>query len=134
MIVLDTNVCIAIMRDPIQSDTLIAMLQRFDVSNAVISTVSLYELEMGVVGRAGEVQARGSLTMLLAGPISVALLTDEAACAAAQLNAAARKRGLQLASLDSLIAGHALSLGASLVTSDTKLMAALSGVEVISWR
>ncbi len=134
MIVLDTNVCITIMRDPDQSDKLVEMLQENGLSFAVISSVSLYELEMGVLGRVGEKQARESLSMLLAGPIRVEPLTDGAARNGAKLNVAARKRGQQLSALDSLIAGHALDLGGTLVTSDVRLAAAMGEVEVVSWR
>jgi tRNA(fMet)-specific endonuclease VapC len=134
MILLDTNVCIEIMRDPDQSETLVTLLLHNGVSFAVISSVSLYELEMGVVGRGGEKQARASLIMLLNGPIRVEPLTASAARSGAVLNAAARNQGQQLSALDGLIAGHAVALGATLVTNDARLAAAVSEIEVISWR
>lgn len=134
MILLDTNVCIAIMRDPTQSDKLVLILDDNGDAYAVISSVSLYELEMGVLGRLREKQARQSLIMLLNGPIRVEPLGDAAARCGAQLSEAARNRGQQLSALDALIAGHALALGATLVTNDARLAAASVGeLEVLNW-
>lgn len=134
MILLDTNVCITIMRHPDQSETLVRLLLHDGVSFAMISSVSLYELETGVLGRVGEKQARASLTMLLNGPVRVEPLTASAARAGAKLSAAARNRGQQLSALDSLIAGHAVALGATLVTADVRLAQAVEDIEVVSWR
>lgn len=134
MILLDTNVCIEIMRNPDQSEMLVRLLLYNGVSFAMISSVSLYELEMGVLGRGGEKHARASLAMLLNGPFRVEPLTASAARAGAALNAAARNRGQQLSALDSLIAGHAVALGATLVTADACLAQAVKDIEVVSWR
>lgn len=135
MIVLDTNVCIEVMRDPNQSEKLVELLARNSVAFAVLSSVSLYELEMGILGRVGEKQARMSLNALLNGPLQVEPLANLAARNAAKLNAAARNRGQQLSALDSLIAGHASALGAMLVTSNARFAAAIMGeVEVVLWR
>jgi tRNA(fMet)-specific endonuclease VapC len=134
MFLLDTNVCIAMMRDPNKTLKLTQMLKEAGGADAVISSISRYELEMGVLGRVGEKQARQSLTSLLKGPVRVEALTDTAAREGARLNAHARLRGKELSSLDSLIAGHAIALGATLVTADAKLAEAVSEIEVVNWR
>jgi predicted nucleic acid-binding protein len=43
-------------------------------------------------------------------------------------------KGTQLSAYDGLIAGHAIALGATLVTADAKLTQAVSEIEVVSWR
>jgi predicted nucleic acid-binding protein len=70
----------------------------------------------------------------LKGPIVIEPLSEGGARAGATLNAGARRRGQELSTPDSLIAGHAIALGATLVTSDGKLAAAMSEFNVISWR
>jgi tRNA(fMet)-specific endonuclease VapC len=122
------------MRHPDQSNRLLDLLDAYNVQKAVISAVTLYELEMGVIGRRGEKEARASLTQLLSGPVCLMPLSDNAARCAARLNASARARGQELSSLDGLIAGHAMELGATLVTDDARLAMAVGEVDVVRWR
>jgi predicted nucleic acid-binding protein len=98
-----------------------------------MSSVSLFELEVGVVGRQGEAFARQRLTAILSGPIQVEPFDNRGAITGAQIAAKARFEGKQLSSVDAMIAGHAAVLNAKLVTDDAKLAAALSGVDVIGW-
>jgi tRNA(fMet)-specific endonuclease VapC len=122
------------MRDPDETLKLTQMLKEAGGADAIVSSVSVYELEMGVLGRAGEKRARQSLETLIRGPIRIESLTHAAARAGAMLNAAARMHGKELSPLDSLIAGHAAALGVTLVTDDARLAAAVGEIEVVRWR
>jgi tRNA(fMet)-specific endonuclease VapC len=130
---LDTNVCIAVMRDPVQADRLKIFAATDTFEQTAISSITLYELEAGIVGRKGEIAARASLDAFLDGPIYIAKFDDHAARASARLSATVRAKGQQLSAMDTLIAGHAAALDAILITSDDRLRSALPEGRVVGW-
>lgn len=131
---LDTNVYIALMREPIEFQKFAKIIESGQWREVYMSSVTLFELEMGVLGRHGEAIARQRLSALLSGPIAIVPFTNDAAIEAARIATHARQMGRQLSAIDALIAGHANALGATLVTSDAKLAQAVSEIEVVTWR
>jgi tRNA(fMet)-specific endonuclease VapC len=131
---LDTNVFIALMREPLEFQKFATIMESGQWREVYMSSITLFELEMGVLGRIGEAIARQRLSALLSGPIAIVPFTKDAAIEAARIATQARQMGRQLSAIDALIAGHAIALGATLVTSDAKLAGALDGIEVVNWR
>jgi len=126
---LDTNICIYLMkRQPPQ------VRERFAecfVGEVVISTITLAELEFGVVC-SGDSQSRNQAALdSLLEDIPVAPFDTSAARAYGPLRAANRERNKD--ALDKLIASHALSLGVTLVTNNEADFRGLFGLVVENW-
>ena len=92
-----------------------------------MSAIRRYELENGIAGRAGLADKRRSLDALLASCLEEAPFDATAAIQASRTNAHARSIGKGLSATDAMIAGHAASLGAALLTGDARIMEALPG-------
>ena len=126
---LDTNICIYIMkRDPKQ---VLCRLEALHQGEAVISVVTHAELraglEMQTAHRAHDEQVLGLLIRSIP-----ALAFDEAAAVSyGVLRAAVRDRDRD--ALDRLIAAHAVSVGATLVTNNEADFKDYPGLVVENW-
>ena len=125
---LDTNICIYLMSS--MSPKLDARFASLYVGDVCVSTITLGELRVGV---------EKSLDRKLDEKILTALLRDlvvlpfdaEAALAYGVLRAVAPSR--QVNAMDRLIAAHAISLPAVLVTNNEKDFKGYSGLVVENW-
>ena len=125
---LDTNICIYLMSS--LSPKLDARFASLYVGDACVSTITLGELRVGV---------EKSLDRKLDEKILTALLRDlvvlpfdaEAALAYGVLRAVAPSR--QVNAMDRLIAAHAISLQAVLVTNNEKDFKGYPGLVVENW-
>jgi predicted nucleic acid-binding protein len=103
-------------------------------ASIVMSAVCRYELENGIAGRAGRADKRRALDALLVTYLEEAPFNTAAAVEASRINAHARKIGKGLSATDAMIAGHAASLGAALLTGDTRIVEALpDDVATLHW-
>jgi tRNA(fMet)-specific endonuclease VapC len=127
---LDSNICIALIKQ--QPARLIATLQRRPVSEVGISSISLAELEFGVSKSLHKQRNEAALAEFIA-PLNVATFDAPAARSYGDIRANLEKRGQPIGSLDTLIAGHALSLGAVLVTNNTREFRKVTGLKVEDW-
>ena len=59
--------------------------------------------------------------------------TKSDALEAGRLNAGLKKSGLPIGPADTLIAGHALSLGVTLITNNTKHFSKVPGLQIANW-
>jgi tRNA(fMet)-specific endonuclease VapC len=131
---LDTNVCIDLIREkdtPVSTAFLGAVLQG---RKLVLSSITAYELEIGVIRRGRKPRDVAATRDFFNGPIESVDFDLSASRKAAALCARLLTEGRQLSAYDGLIAGHAIALGATLVTADGKLTEAVSEIEVVSWR
>lgn len=121
---LDTNVLSEVCR-PAPDRNVLDWLDRLDEDRAFISVVSLAEIRRGIVLLA-EGRRREALSAWLAHDLpqrfAGRLLPVDvgAALAWGDLMAAAKRRGIGLASMDGLIGATALAHGLTLVTRNTK--------------
>ena len=97
-----------------------------------ISSVSLYELEVGIAKSAHSAKRRKQFDTFLAS-VSVLPFERAAARAAAMLRVELERRGLPIGPLDNLIAGVALAHRATLVTRNTREFSRLPNLSVIDW-
>jgi tRNA(fMet)-specific endonuclease VapC len=126
---LDTNICIYLMKH--QPPQVQARFAECFVGDVVMSAITLAELAFGVAC-SGEAQARNqALLNSLLEDILVAPFEAQAARAYGPLRAAHRERNKD--ALDKLIASHALSLGATLVTNNEADFRAFAGLTVENW-
>lgn len=126
---LDTNICIYLMKH--QPPQVRARFAECYVGDVVISAITLAELESGVA-RSGDA-AMHNQTVLdsLLEDIPVAPFDRPAARAYSPLRAADRERSKD--ALDKLIASHAMSLGATLVTTNEADFRGFGGLTVENW-
>lgn len=134
MLLLDTNVCIDLLRaqETDLSEKFFQAVLRGD--DLIISSITAFELENGVLRRGNRPSDVGALSRFFEGPLRLADFNLAAAKTSADLAARLLEQGKQLSAYDALIAGHAMALGAVLVTADRKLTEALVDVDVVDWR
>ena len=129
MNLLDTNICIHIInaKPP-------AVLQRFKgyrMGEIGLCSVVAAELAFGVA-KSGSARNRQALEMFLA-PLLILPFDDPAFWAYGDLRADLERRGTPIGSLDTMIAAHALSQQATLITNNTREFAQVPGLHVENW-
>jgi tRNA(fMet)-specific endonuclease VapC len=134
MLLLETNVCIDLIREQetdLSEKFFQAVLRGDDL---IVSSITAFELEIGVLRRGNRANDIGALVRFFEGPLRVLDFNLAAAKKSADLAARLLEQGKQLSAYDALISGHALALGAVLVTADRNLTKALVDVAVVDWR
>ncbi len=129
MILLDTNICIYII-----NAKPVGVLQKFEqyrIGEIGICSVVAAELAFGVA-KSGSARNRQALEMFLA-PLIILPFDDTAAWLYGDLRADLERRGTPIGSLDLLIAAHALSQQATLVTNNTREFAQVPGLQLQNW-
>ena len=127
---LDTNICIYIIKKkPLH---VIQKLQSLDISDVAISSITLSELEYGVSKSAAVEKNKLALTQFLA-PIETINLDDKAAVIYGDIRADLERKGSPIGPLDTLIGAHALSLGYTLVTNNTKEFDRILNIQLENW-
>jgi tRNA(fMet)-specific endonuclease VapC len=110
----------------------IRKLQRKQVSEIGVSSITLSELEYGVAKSVKPEQNKLALTEFLA-PVEVLPYDDRAAFRYGPLRAHLERQGTSVGSLDLLIAAHALSLECVLVTNNESEFKRIPGLKVQNW-
>jgi tRNA(fMet)-specific endonuclease VapC len=127
---LDTNICIfLIKRKPV------SVLLRFEQQSPQdisISTVTLAELRYGADKSSRPRQNHAALDAFLV-PLSVLDFDSEAADRYGQVRADLERQGTPIGPLDTMIAAHALRLGAALVTNNSSEFSRVAGLNVEDW-
>ena len=129
MILLDTNICIYIIN--VRPAAVRARFQQYRLGDIGVSSVVAAELAYGVA-KSGSARNQQALEMFLA-PLSVLPFDDAAAWACGRLRADLERRGTPIGSLDTMIAAHALSQQALLVTHNTREFAQVRGLQLADW-
>jgi tRNA(fMet)-specific endonuclease VapC len=126
---LDTNVCVAVLRGVRGVRRKLQTLRPDDVG---VSTVTIYELQTGVE-RCRDPKAEGRKVAMFLQPLHVLDFDRDAAVQAALVRADLEKSGCVIAPYDLLLAGQALSLGVVLVTRNTGEFGRVQGLQVENW-
>jgi tRNA(fMet)-specific endonuclease VapC len=126
---LDTSIASAVIRHQVDLDARLGQLSRNDWC---ISVVTRAELNFGVMRRPGATK----LARLVAGFLDVArcLPFDEAAADEfARLRASLESQGTGIGMADEMIAAHALSVGAAVVTDNLRHFERVQRLQVENW-
>jgi len=129
MILLDTNICIYLINEKPRT-----VLQRFSdyrMGEVGVCTVVTAELTYGVA-KSGSARNRQALELFLA-PLIIHPFDEAAAWAYGGLRAELERQGTPIGPLDTLIAAHALSQQATLVTNNTSEFARIPGLRLDNW-
>jgi len=127
---LDTSICVEIIRN--RSHRILAKLRVCQPRTAGISSVTLAELHYGAARSVDPVRNQLMLTQFCA-PLEILPFDDRAAATYGKVRFDLEKTGRPVGPLDTLIAAHALSLGATLVTNNEREFRRVKGLHVENW-
>ena len=127
---LDTNICIALIRQ--KPAALIQRLTSLQPGDAGISSITLAELCHGVEKSARPEQNMSALEQFLL-PLDLADFDQEAARAYGKIRTDLERTGQIIGSMDILIAAHAVSLDAIIVTNNVQEFQRVKGLFVEDW-
>ncbi len=127
---LDTNICIYIIKQKPQN--VIRRFRESKISEIGVSSITLSELEYGVMKSAKPEQNRIALAQFIA-PIEILSYDDTAAQHYGEIRAYLERQGTPIGSLDMLIAAHALSLKSILITNNETGFKRVSNLKIKNW-
>ena len=127
---LDTNICIYIIKK--KPEKVICELQRHNPKDICISSVTYAELVHGVEKSQAVEKNRLALTMLLSN-IAIMNFDVGAANCYGKIRAGLEKKGTPIGPLDMMIAGHAMSLGYTVVTNNTREFSRVDKLKIENW-
>ena len=129
MILLDTNICIYIINA--KPPAVLERFKNYRLGEIGVCSVVAAELAFGVA-KSGSARNRHALEMFLA-PLTILPFDEHASWAYGDLRADLERRGTPIGSLDTMIAAHALSLQAKLITNNSREFAKVPGLHVDNW-
>jgi len=133
MILLDTNICIYIINT--KPPAVLARFQRYRLGDIGLCSVVAAELAFRVA-KSGSVRNRQALEMFLA-PLTILPFDTPAVWAYGDLRADLRadleRRDTPIGSLDTMIAAHAVSQQAMLVSNNTRQFSKVPGLQLDNW-
>ena len=129
MILLDTNICIYIINA--KPPTVLQRFRDYPMGEVGVCTVVAAELAFGVA-KSGSARNRHALELFLA-PLTLMPFDEAAVWAYGTLRAELERQGKQIGALDTMIAAHALSQQATLVTNNTSEFARVPGLRLENW-
>ncbi len=132
MYLLDTNTCITLIRQSDGAERILRRLTRHAVTDVAVAALTVAELEVGVAKSREPARNRARLDQFLL-PLQILPFDDGAAAAYAPLRADLEMRGLGIGSIDTLLAAQALSLGAVMVTNNTREFERVTALIVEDW-
>jgi tRNA(fMet)-specific endonuclease VapC len=127
---LDTNICIELIRN--RSLRILTRLRRRKIGTVGISTITLAELRYGVAHSSNPQRNLVALLHFCA-PLAILPFDDHAAAAYGDLRESLGRKGMSIGPLDTLIAAHALSLKATIVTNNEREFRRVHGLSVENW-
>jgi tRNA(fMet)-specific endonuclease VapC len=130
MWMLDTDICIALIKR--RPPELIAKLKKHKPGEVAISSITLAELHFGVSKSAQPEKNRAALDQFLL-PLEVLSFDDISAECYGHVRATLESAGTPIGPLDTLIASHALSISATVVTNNVREFSRVRGLRVQNW-
>ncbi|MGB9499592.1 MAG: type II toxin-antitoxin system VapC family toxin [Dissulfuribacterales bacterium] len=127
---IDTNICIYIMnKRPIG---IIQKFKQFEIGEIGVSTISVSELQYGVVKSKNRMLNKQRVEEFLA-PLEIIPYDEIAANIYGGIRHKLEKRGGPIGPLDLLIAAHALSKNLVLITNNEKEFKRVKNLKVENW-
>ncbi len=127
---LDTDICIYLIKK--KPPQVITRLRELPLSTVAISSITLSELEYGVMKSSRPKQNKFALMQFVV-PLEILPFDDLAAREYGYIRSFLEKQGTPIGSLDTLIAAHALALDCILVTNNQKEFARVPGLKTANW-
>ena len=131
-VLFDTNAISALVHQRAGFERLAVRIDALRPVERVISTVTLSELQT-MIAKAHSPQEKGARVWRVLLNFRLADFGEAAALHAGQIRANLEPRGLKIGPLDTLIAAHARSLGAVLITDNMREFSRVPGLSVENW-
>lgn len=128
--ILDTNICIYIIKK--KPETVFNRFKAFTLGRIGISSITLAEMQYGIGKSSKPIQNQDALNQFLL-PLEILDFNANAAIEYGNIRSSLEKQGTPIGSLDMLIAAHAISVGAVLVTNNTKEFNRVYGLKTENW-
>ena len=127
---LDTNVCIALMR---RNPSVRAQIERLQPGDCAVSSITAFELFHGLERCSQPDREREKIAELMR-VVGVLPFDEAAAKRAAKVRHELEKTGNVIGPFDVLIAGHALATGMVLVTNNMGEFSRVDGLTLEDWQ
>jgi tRNA(fMet)-specific endonuclease VapC len=130
----DTDTCISLLdsREPDKQGNILARLEKLGRPEVFLSTVTVSELVFGVENSRFRKSNLAALDTFLL-DFQIAPFDETAAREAGRVRAVLEKKGQRIGVMDTLIAGHARSLGLAVVTNNVAHFAKVKELKVENW-
>jgi tRNA(fMet)-specific endonuclease VapC len=126
----DTSTCIHAMRG---NQYVVARMSAIVPSDIAVSSITCYELFTGAA-KCRDPRLERSKVELFVGTLKELAFDRDAASHAALIRAELESRGEMIGPYDVLIAGHAKSMGLTIVTGNTKEFTRVAGLQIENWQ
>jgi len=130
MIMLDTNICIYLIKR--KPPSVLQHFKNYRPGDIAISAITLAELEYGVARSQAIERNKKALSQFII-PLEVLPFDQAATVCYGQIRAELEKQGKPIGANDLLIAAHALSLDALLVTNNLTRFARIEDLKLANW-
>ena len=127
---LDTNICIYLIKH--KPPKVLKHFRSHAVGDIGMSSIALAELRYGVSKSQHVEKNRQALDEFIL-PLELADFDEQAAAAYGTVRAGLEKAGRPIGSMEMLIGSHALALGATLVTNNTREFRQIPDLKVVDW-
>ncbi len=127
---LDTNTCIYLIKR--KPEKVLQHFKTYFIGDIGISSITLAELEYGVAKSQHVQKNRLALDEFIL-PLEIAAFDEAASEKYGSMRSMLEKNGMLIGSMDMLIAAHALSIDATLVTNNLKEFRRIRGLKVVDW-
>jgi tRNA(fMet)-specific endonuclease VapC len=127
---LDTNTCIAVMRNHVMA---VKRMAAVPPGECAVSTVTSYELFTGVEKCANPAKERAKVDLLLK-TVAELPFESKAAKEAGRIRSLLEAQGRPIGPYDLLLAGQALALSMTLVTANSSEFSRVSGLSWENWQ
>ena len=128
---LDTDCCIELLRG--RAPSAVELVARIGLAKVSLSTITVGELLAGAA-RSSSPSDNAARVVRFCASLQIVPFDERAAARYATTRAQLAASGTPIGPLDMLIAGHALSVDATLVTGNVREFARVDGLRVEDWR
>jgi tRNA(fMet)-specific endonuclease VapC len=128
---LDSSACVKALRLP--TGEIPRQLERWNATDVAISSIVAAELEVGVHKSLRPEIQRGRLSFLFS-RLRIDSFDESAAQHYGEIRAELEKKGASIGPINLLIAAHARSLGARLITHNVGEFRRVRGLKVLTWK
>jgi len=127
---LDTDICIYLIRR--KPPQVVAKFKQQAIGSIGISTVTLAELHYGAAKSQNPEKNTQALEKFLL-PLEIRLFDVAASASYGYIRAELERQGNVIGPLDMMIAGHAKSMSATLITNNVREFGRVSGLKIENW-
>lgn len=130
ILLLDTDTCIYLIKN--KPPEVLGKFEEYTIGDIGVSSVTVAELSFGAQKSQRPAQNERALEQFLL-PLEIDEFGPEAATVYGSIRAILEKQGTPIGSLDTLIAAHAVSLGVTLVTNNTREFVRVPDLKLDNW-